>query len=234
MRRGLMVSVFAVAGMATTASAQFLENFDSYAAGTVLDNIGGWAGWDNSPAAAGIVSNQFARSGPNSIQLGGNHPGDDAVHPFTGYTSGQWTLTAYQYIPSALNSDTYFIVNNDYNHGGPYQWAVEIQADTTTGYYLDDFRPEANLIPVVFDQWVEFRMEIDLNANTMDTYVGGVLLSTGTYTRGAGHPLVIANIDLFTTGGQQVHYDDISIVPAPGAMGLLALSAGLFLRRRRA
>ena len=42
-----------------------------------------------------------------------------------------------------------------------------------------------------------------------------------------------ANIDLFTLGAKS-YYDDIGIIPAPGAMGVLAVSAGLFLRRRRA
>lgn len=230
MRRSLMVSMVAVAGFASASSAQYFDGFESYANGQLLSNVGGWFGWDNSPAAAGTASPNFAHTGERSIRI----TGTDAVHPFSGFTSGQWTLTAWQYI--ALNdftADTYFIVNNRYNHGGPYTWTIEMQFDITTRNVLDDFRPETNTIPIVFDQWSEIRIEFDLTNNTQTTFYNGVELSTGTMTRSAGDPLVIANIDLFSTGGT-AYYDDISIIPAPGAMGLLAVSAGLFLRRRRA
>ena len=40
------------------------DNFDSYATNTVLDGVGGWAGWGNVSAQAGVAVNTFARSGP--------------------------------------------------------------------------------------------------------------------------------------------------------------------------
>ncbi len=225
-----MVSMVAVAGFASASSAQYFDGFESYASGTLLDNVGGWAGWDNSPAAAGTATNAFAHTGENSIIIG---PGVDAVHPFTGFTSGQWTLTAWMLLfRNDHTTDTFFIVNNEYNHGGPYIWTIEMQCDTATQTVLDDFRPETP-IPIAYDRWAEIRIEFDLTNDTQTTFYDGQLLSTGTMTRVAGNPLVIANIDLFTLGATS-YYDDISIVPAPSAMGLLAVSAGLFLRRRRA
>ena len=230
MRRSLMVSMVAIAGFASASSAQYFDGFEAYASGTLLDNVGGWAGWDNSPAAAGTATNAFAHTGENSIIIG---PGADAVHPFTGFTSGQWTMTAWMLLfRNDHTSDTFFIVNNEYNHGGPYVWTIEMQFDVTTGTVLDDFRPETP-IPIAYDRWAEIRIDFDLTNDTQTTFYDGQLLSTGTMTRAAGNPLVIANIDLFTLGATS-YYDDISIIPAPGAMGLLAVSAGLFLRRRRA
>ncbi|MFG0286032.1 MAG: hypothetical protein ACF8R7_16565 [Phycisphaerales bacterium JB039] len=213
--------------LAGAAQAQWSDNFDSYATGSLL--TGGWDGWDGSAAAAGIVTTDQALSGPNSLEISG---GADAVHPFSGYTSGQWTLSAWNYIATGdLTADTYFIVNNQYNPGGPYTWAVEMQFDVDTATVMDDFRAHTP-IPVVFDQWVELRFEIDLDADTIDSYYNGTLLSSGQYTRAAGDPLEIANIDLFTTGARS-YYDDISLIPAPGASLLLAMGLGAMTRRRR-
>ena len=129
-------------------------------------------------------------------------------------------------------TDTFFIVNNRYQHGGPYVWTIEIQFDTATGNVLDDFRAETNTIPIAYDTWAEITIVFDLDNDKQTTFYNGVELSTGTLTRSAGDPLEIANIDLFTLGAKS-YYDDISIIPAPGAMGVLALGAGAFMRRRR-
>jgi hypothetical protein len=209
------------------AHAQFSDNFDSYADGTLLSGVGGWDGWDATAGAAGTVTSKVARSGPHSIAISG---GADAVHPFSGYTSGKWTMTAWNYIARGdLTADTYFIVNNDYAHGGPYQWSVEMQFDVTTSTVIDDFR--GGSAPIAFDRWAELRFEIDLDADTIDTYYDGGLVSSGQYAIRGG-PVAIANIDLFTTGATS-YYDDISIVPAPGAALLLALGLGAATRRRR-
>lgn len=211
----------------SSAQAQWSENFDSYPAGTVLEGVGGWTGWDGDPTYAGSVSDEQALSGPHSIKIA---DGVDAVRPLSGYTSGQWTLTAWNYQGRAdLTADTYFIVNNEYNHGGPYQWAIQMQFDVTTGTLIDDQR--GGSAPIAFDRWAELRFEIDLDANTIDTYYDGSLISSGEYAAGTA-PREIANLDLFTTGATS-YYDDISLVPAPASAALLALGGGFAMRRRR-
>ena len=226
--KGFLVSMIAVVGLASAASAQWSDGFEAYPDGPA--NAGGWDGWDGNPAGMGEVNSLFAHSGEKSILIGG---GADAVHPFAGlFTSGQWTMTAWMLMfADDHTTDTYFIVNNEYNHGGPYTWSIEMQFDVTTGMVLDDFRQHTP-IPIAYGQWAEIRIEFDLDTDAQTSYYNGALLSTGTMTRFAGDPLVIANIDLFTLGATS-YYDDFNIVPAPGAMGLLALGAGAFMRRRR-
>ncbi len=226
--KGILVSMIAVAGLASAASAQWSDGFEPYPLGPL--NAGGWDGWDGLPGARGVVTNAFSHLGDQSILISG---GADAVHPFAGlFTSGQWTLTAWMLMfQNDHTADTFFIVNNEYNHGGPYTWTIEMQFDVTTGMVLDDFRSHTP-IPIAYDQWAEIRIEFDLTTDAQTTYYNGAMLSTGTMTRVAGDPLVIANIDLFTLGATS-YYDDFNIVPAPGAMGLLALGAGAFMRRRR-
>ena len=73
------------------------DNFDSYATGSQLHGQGGWKGWDNNPAAGALTSSAQARSAPNSAAIVG---ASDLVHQYSGYTSGQWVYTAWQYVPT--------------------------------------------------------------------------------------------------------------------------------------
>lgn len=229
------VFVLSAALVLTTAvaSAQWSDNFDSYPNGTVLHNIGGWFGWDNVPNAAGTVTNERSRSAPHSMKIWGD---DDAVRPFTGYTSGQWVFTAWQYIPSGLDQMTYFIINNRYNHGGPYEWAVETHMNPATGFVNEQLRDPngVNRKPIVYNQWVEIRTVIDLTANSMEHYYNGQLLASGIWTIRGG-PVEIAALDLFAGApsghNTPVYFDDISLVPEPAAALLLLVGLGLLRRR---
>src|SRR4030067_3611190 len=88
---------------------------------------GGWKGWDNSPAAGALTSDDQARSVPNSVAILG---ASDLTHPYAGYTSGAWTYTAWQYIPTDFTGTSYFILLNTYNDGGPYNWSTEVSFDS--------------------------------------------------------------------------------------------------------
>ncbi len=182
------------------------DNFDGYTAGQQLFNVGGWTGWDNAPGAAGTADSQRSRSFPNSIRCG---PAADAVHPLIGITSGKWTLTAHQYIPTGgLTGDVYFIVNNVYNHGGPYTWTTQLKCQASNNMVIDDLPRPHTPRPVVFDQWVEYRLEIDLDVNTVSNFYNGALVSSGTYAPSG--PRAIQNIDLFNNGGT-CNWDDIRL-----------------------
>lgn len=223
----------ALAAIPAAAVAQWSENFDSYAPGTRLDGVGGWGGWDNVPAAAGTASSAQWLSPSNSIMVS-NSAGNDAVHPLSGYASGVWTLTAHQYIPSGLDALTYFIVNNEYNHGGPHAWAIEMHMDPVTGLVNEQLRdPNATTAaPIVYDQWVQIRIEIDLDNNAMQSFYNNQLIASGTWNNGSGL-IEIQNIDLYAPHNGAVYYDNISLVPAPAGAALLLASLGGLVRRRR-
>lgn len=189
--------------LAAPAAAQWSDNFEGYAANQVLQNVGGWFGWDNVPAAAGSVDSQRSRSFPNSLRVTGT---TDAVRPALGATSGRWTLTAWQYIPAPQAGDLYFILNNVYNHGGPYSWTGQLKC--AGGMVTDDMRPHTAR-PIVFDQWVQYRVDINLDTNTVAFFYNNQLVSQGTYASGTT-PRALVNIDLFSTGGV-CNWDDISL-----------------------
>jgi len=211
---GGLAALLLVAG---GASAQWSDNFDSYADGTLLNGVGGWEGWDGVSGAAGTVSNDQAHSGPNSMVVTGD---DDAIHQFSGYTSGQWVLSGWIYTPSNLDSLTYWIVQNEYNHGGPYDWTVEIHLDPATGEVSEAIQESygsgTNYLPLVYDQWVQIRAEFDLDNNLVETYYNDQLLASGPVNIRQGGAIEIANLDLYAPHAGVVYHDDLSLEEAGG------------------
>lgn len=192
------------------ASADWADNFDSYAAGSGLHGQGGWHGWDGSAAADAFVSNLYSRSAPNSAEITG---ASDIVHEYAGYTSGVWIYTAWQYIPTAFSGQTYFIMLNTYNDGGPYNWSVQVSFNTNNTVVSD---PEGSTLPLIRGAWVELRLEIDLDQNLQTFYYGGSMLYQKSWTEGmsGGGILDIAAIDLYANYATPVYYDDMSLMPA--------------------
>lgn len=209
--------VCAVLLAASGASAQWSDNFDSYDDGTILDGVGGWEGWDGDSGVAGVVSSAEANSAPHSIACTNNV---DAIHQFSGVDSGQWTFTAYQYVSSDVDDITYFLIQNVYNHFGPYDWAVQFAVDPLTNTVWEDMQEAygngTNYLDAMLDQWVEIRCEIDLDANYVETYYGGQLVSSGDWDTNGDGDVAIANLDLYAPHAGTVYYDDISLVAIGG------------------
>lgn len=225
----LFGATMVLACLPATASAQWSEDFDSYANGSSMHGQGGWKGWDNSPLWTAYVTNAQSLSPPHSVDISGNA---DLVHEYSGYTSGQWIYTAWQYVPEEFQGTSYFILLNTYNDGGPYNWSTQVHFESATNLVISDF--EGASLPLITGQWVELRNEIDLDADTQSFYYAGTLLSSKSWTDGVSGngALNIGAVDLFANGASPVYYDDMSLVPEPAACLLLALGAAFGLRRR--
>ncbi len=204
----------ALATASTALSQDWSDDFESYSNGQVLYHVGGWSGWDDVEAVAGSCSTAHAHNGTKSILSEG---ADDAIQTFSGLTSGAGTISAWVYIPVAqFISDTYFIVQNEYAHGGPYQWCIELQFDFEgdagggPGTVADDFRTEANFPAIQFDTWVQIRCDVDVDNDTISCYYGNTLVSTGQlFIRGGAAE--IKNLDLFTLG-TSTFYDECAVL----------------------
>lgn len=226
MRRFVCLALGAT--LSVGALANWSDNFDAYSNGQQLHGLGGWAGWDNSSGAGALVSNAHSASTPNSAEIAA---GSDLTHQFTGATSGLWAFLGKVYIPTAFTGTSYFIMLNTYAHGGPYNWSVQLHFDAATNTASDD---NGTATPVAFvrDAWIDFRVDIDLGADTRTVSLGGNVVSTGSWTGGTG-ALNVGAIDLFGNGAGNVYYDDLALVPEPATMAALAVGALALLRRRK-
>ena len=89
-----------------------------------------------------------------------------------------------------------------------------------------------NPLPIVYDRWTEIRLEMDFDADYVEQYYDGQLLASGLWAIRGG-AVALANLDLYAfLVASPVYWDDLSLVPEPGACVLLALLAGVALRRR--
>jgi len=188
------------------------DNFDSYETDSQMHGQGGWKGWGNNPTAGALTSDVQARSVPNSVAIVG---ASDLVHEYSGFNTGVWTYTTWQYIPTDFTGTTSFILLNQYDDSGATNnWSTEISFDNAAGVVSND-GPAGGELPLVKGEWVEIRVEIDLANDIQSFYYGGDLLFTGSWKDGmsGGGIANIAAVDLFANNASVVYYDDISLLP---------------------
>jgi hypothetical protein len=191
------------------ALADWTDNFDSYVTGTGLHGQGGWHGWDGSSGADAIVTDVMALSSPNSVNISGP---SDMVHEY-GESTGLWVFTAWQYIPSDFSGQSYFLLLNTYNDFGPYNWSCQVSFNSVGNVVTSD--PEGATLPMITGQWVEIRVEIDLDVNMQTFYYGGQLLYQKSWTEGmsGGGADYFGAVDLFANAASAIYYDDLSLMP---------------------
>jgi len=228
-----------VATFAAAANAQWSDNFDGYANGTQLHGVGGWAGWGLNAAAGALVSNAQSSSAPNSVDING---ASDLVQEFAFATSGQWMFSGDVFIPTAYTGDSYFIMMNTYTSagGGNGNWSLQMHFDGVTGM-VNNNGGSGNVVtetevPFIRNEWVDFNIMIDLDANTHTGFYNGSQVVTGAWYLAPG-VAAIANIDLFANNATSVYYDNLSLQAVPEPATFVALGIGLaglaVLRRRK-
>ncbi|MCP4646258.1 MAG: hypothetical protein GY852_00795 [bacterium] len=206
--RYLVISMILL--LTSLAAGDWVENFDSYTAGEGLAGQGGWFPWENNIAYDAYVTTAQARSAANSLEI---EPTSDIVQEF-GIMSGQPTITAYNYIPSGSTGDQFFILLTVYM-GPDSDWALQIKFNSTDGQVI--VTEGSAIVPIVYDQWVEVKVEIDLGADSQSIYYNGSLLETIAWSPSSGI-YQFGALDLFSDGGSSIYWDDITVT------GNLALS----------
>ncbi|MFU8771589.1 MAG: choice-of-anchor J domain-containing protein [Anaerolineales bacterium] len=188
----------------------WMDDFDSYETGSQLHGQGGWKGWFNDPSAGALTSDAQANSAPNSAAILG---ASDLVHEYDGYTSGAWVYKAMQFVPYGFIGQSYFILLNSYDDAGSnLNWSVQVLFNGDTNQ-VSNTGVSGGTLPLIRGNWVELRVEIDLNADTQAFYYNNQLLYMGTWTSevSGGGVLNIGAVDLYANGASVVYYDDMSL-----------------------
>lgn len=192
----------------------FTDSFDSYPTGTTLIGQGGWMGWDNNPAYnATVVSGGL--SAPNRVHVTG---AADLVRAASLTTSTRVlnTVRTKVLVPSTSIGDTYFILLNRYQHGGPYSWSVQLRMNAAQSVIQENRTGSGPSLPLVTDQWKEIRCEIDTSSNVVSVYYDGQHLVTQPWTM-PGDPNAesrLAAVDLYSDNPNSVaYYDDLRVDP---------------------
>jgi hypothetical protein len=209
---GVML-LFGASVFTTTASAQdnrgliWSENFDSYAAGSLLGGQGGWFPWENASSADANVTNVQSHSPDNSVEIKG---GSDMVHQWENVNSGNCTCRVWAYVPGDFEGSIYIILLSLYN-GGSSKWDLQIHFNSAT-YMLEDY-DSTNSTPYAIDEWGEVRVEIDFVNDWQDVYYNDVLWLSKSWTQGTsgGGVLALDAVDLWGESGSAVYYDDLSL-----------------------
>jgi hypothetical protein len=146
-------------------SSGFFDNFNSYTVGSGVVGQNGWQFW--SPGYPdGIVTSFTAASPPNSLEAVYE---TDIVQVFN-ITEGVWEAKVDTFVPTGMTGDGFFIMLNTFS--APYvsggSWSLQIRFMGASGLVQSEWGYET--IPLIYDQWVELRAEIDL-----DTQPDGVL-----------------------------------------------------------
>ncbi|MHC4355859.1 MAG: hypothetical protein ACYS0H_24420, partial [Planctomycetota bacterium] len=155
-----------------------IEDFDSLAVGSNMQDVDGWEGWFGDLNAGARVTDAVAYSGTNSLEIVGNR--DDLVPNWPQKTTGKWVLSVMQYCPSDKQTTglVYFGPLTEYDAATQtVVWIGEFMANFATGkaYCNQD---QAIQIDLVYDDWAELRLEVDLDAQEADFYYDNVFLST--------------------------------------------------------
>ncbi len=203
------------AALTSTASGQVMwsEDFDSYAPGSGIKGQGGWDAWDGDGAYDSPVTDAISRSADNSLDI---LPTSDSIYEFDENLGvidcGAYTLTVWSYCDSdTYTGQSHIILLNTYAHGGPNNWSTQVKWDGAIGMLDADFDHEQ--MPIIYDEWVEVRIEIDLDNNEQSFYYGGDLLYTDTWTErvSGGGQLALECLDMWGNNATSLFWDDFEL-----------------------
>ncbi len=185
------------------ATADWTENFDSYALDSSIDGQGGWAGWEGGTGCDAYVTDVVSYSAPHSCA---SIPTSDIVQELDAVT-GEWEMTGWCYIPTGSTGKQYFIMLNSY-YPDTNVWSVQLEFDADAGLATDYY--SSSTAPIVYDTWVEVKVEIYLDMNSYDIYYNTAFLASNTWQTGGVNE--IAAFDMFSDGGSTIFWDDLELI----------------------
>ncbi len=162
-------------------------------------------------AGEAVVTDVQSLGPPHGLEIENT---DDVVQTFTGITSGQWTARAHVFVPMDYSGTGGFVMLNEYNipDGEPKNWSTQIILDGDLDEVRSDF--EGATLPLRRGEWVEIRVEIDLDQDFQEIYYGADYLTGKSWTEGVsgGGALNIAALNVYANpGATPVYWDNVSL-----------------------
>ncbi|MGE0481464.1 MAG: LamG-like jellyroll fold domain-containing protein [Phycisphaerae bacterium] len=224
---GILDPVAAQGVIAAPGCPAYVEDFEAYPDGGIC-GLNGWEEWVESEDVCAVATAEQAAAGSRSLKIvgavgGATGLGDDTVRRFDA-SGGRWTFRVLTFVPGGATGVAYVNLFNTYDDppgapGNTYRWSVQTQFNANSDRVVADSAGE--FAPLVRDRWVEFRVEIDLDADTTDYfYDGQQFVFARSWINGVsvgGRPLIQA-VDLYGgepgAGGVSAFYiDDLSLAP---------------------
>ncbi|MDA9817357.1 T9SS type A sorting domain-containing protein [bacterium] len=238
MKKILLSAAFAVPFLMNAQTTLVSEDFDGYAAGDLLTDVGaanGWREWGvpNGDATAGY-SAQVTDLAASSGALAGRSFSDadagidtDAIWSWTDLTSGKYSITMNLYVPAGSAGGYIGVGDSDMDGSGSQSNALYIMGDSLL--LMSDDAAYFGQAPLTPDTWFAVEMVIDLDAATAELFVDGMSYGAGNATFTADG-IGLGGLDLWGTSvdvTQQgvynpgdYYYDDIAVSDVTGGAGV--------------
>jgi|GEM_PF-880455 len=199
---------------------QWSDNFDSYETGSALIGQGGWFPWDGIAINTAYVRDDQSRSAPNSVEIKWTDTVNwvDMVHTYTDVNTGNWTFSAWLYVPSTMTGNSFFILMNKYVNGSHanQDWSLQLEFSATGGTIFDYNFPSISL-PIVKDDWAQLQVFINFDIDQQTIYYNGQFLEWASWKDHVtpGGQLNLGCVDLYADSvySTAVFWDDLSVMP---------------------
>jgi hypothetical protein len=230
----------AFAGLAlvgTSAHAALSIDFDSYTPGDI-NGQGPWVDFGGTLPANVTTAQAF--SGSQSLELqsdGAGYGSDVYIENLNGapVTSGQWNLSFQTYLPTGYDGSLALYHSQGAMPSGFAEGAFMVLRGDSG--FIDNAGSSASL---VYNQWAEIELAIDLDNDTLAISYNGTQFHTGAWDTALTGTPSIGGIDWWQDGagsvsGISAYIDDVSLtqVPEPSSAALLGLGGLALMFRRR-